>query len=114
MEKMTYVKALEIAIASLGEGEVVDKLNALKASIVKRNASDRKPSKTQVLNANYKQDIIDYLKCGEKFTATEILNGVTSFEGLSNQKIAALLAQLVDDNIVKRETIKRRSYFSLA
>ena len=114
MEKMTYVKALEIAIASLGEGEVVDKLEALKASIVKRNASDRKPTKTQVANEGIKADILAYLADGEKHTVTEIMENVASLSGASNQKAATLVTALVKADLVNREEIKRKAYFSLA
>lgn len=114
MEKMTYVKALEIAIASLGEGEVVDKLEALKASIQKRNAGDRKPTKTQVANEGLKADILAYLADGEKHTVTEIMSGVPSLDGASNQKVATLVTALVKAQLVNREEIKRKAYFSLA
>lgn len=114
MKQMTYVEAVNYAIENLDNETVVARLSALRDSLVKRNSADRKPSKTQMLNTSLKQDIVDYLKCGEKFTATELQNSITSFEGLSNQKVAALLAQLVESGIVVRETIKRKSYFSLA
>ena len=38
-EKMTYAKALDVAIAAVSEGEVRDKLIALKASIAKKNSA---------------------------------------------------------------------------
>ena len=114
MEKMTYVKALEIAIASLGEGEVTEKLEALKASIQKRNASDRKPTKTQVANEGLKADILAFLADGEKHTVTEIMTGVSTLEGASNQKVATLVTSLVKSGLVVREEIKRKAYFSIA
>lgn len=114
MEKMTYVKALEIAIASLGEGEVVDKLEALKASIQKRNAGDRKPTKTQVANEGLKADILAYLADGEKHTVTEMMSAIPSLDGASNQKVATLVTALVKAQLVNREEIKRKAYFSLA
>ena len=59
MTKMTYVKALEIAIANIGEGEVADKLEALKASIAKKNGAERKPTATQTANEGFKVAILE-------------------------------------------------------
>lgn len=114
MEKMTYVQALEIAINAIGEGEVADKLTALKASIQKRNSGDRKPSKTQVANEGLKADILAYLADGEKHTVTEMMGAIPSLEGASNQKVATLVTQLVKAQLVTREEIKRKAYFALA
>ena len=54
MEKMTYVKALEIAIATVENEEVKTKLTALQASIAKKNSAERKPTATQTANAGFK------------------------------------------------------------
>lgn len=114
MEKMTYVNALDIAINAVGAGEVADKLTALKTSIQKRNAGDRKPTKTQVANEGLKADILAFLADGELHTVTEIMGGVASLEGASNQKVATLVTQLVKAQLVTREEIKRKAYFKVA
>lgn len=113
-KKMTYAQALEIAIASLTDETVVNRLSDLKASIEKRNAADRKPSKTQIANEGIKADILAYLIDGEKHTVTEIMGGVASLADASNQKAATLVTALVKAELVKREEIKRKAYFSLA
>ena len=61
MEKMTYVKALDAAIATLSadQSEVKEKLEALKASIAKKNSAERKPTATQTANEGYKEAILD-------------------------------------------------------
>lgn len=113
-KKMTYAQALEIAIATLGEGEVTDKLTALKAQIEKRNAGERKPSKVQIANEGIKADILAYLADGENHTVTEIMEGVPSLADASNQKAATLVTQLVKAELVTRSEIKRKAYFKLA
>ena len=113
-KKMTYVDALNVVLADLADGEVKDKLTALRASIQKRNASDRKPSKTQVANEGLKADILAYLADGELHTVTEIMAGVASLEGASNQKVATLVTQLVKAELVTRQEIKRKAYFKVA
>lgn len=114
MKNMTYAQALEIAINALGEGEAVDRLVALKASIEKRNSADRKPTKTQEANEAIKSDILAFLADGEKYTVSEIMAGVASLADASNQKASALVRQLVDANAIVREEIKRKAYFHLA
>ena len=114
MNKMTYVTAVEFAIANLDNAEVVEKLTALRDSLVKRNSADRKPTKTQVANEGIKADILAFLADGEKHTVTEIMGGVASLADASNQKAATLVTSLVKSGLVVREEIKRKAYFSLA
>lgn len=113
-KKMTYTQALEIAIATIGEGEVADKLTALKASITKRNTADRKPTKTQQANEGIKAEILEFLADGEAHTVSEIMEGVASLKDTSNQKAASLVRQLKDSGAIVREEVKRKAYFHLA
>ena len=112
--KMTYVNALDVVLAG-GEmtDEVIEKLNALKASLVKRNAKTgtRKPTKTQKENAEIKAQIVEFLADKDPMKAGDI---GAAFE-FSTQKASALLKQLVDEGIVvKGEGEKRATVFSLA
>jgi len=113
MTKMTYAQALEIAIAKV-DGEAKEKLEALKASIEKRNSADRKPTKAQVANEGLKDAIVDLLADGKARTITEIASEIEALEGASPQKISALLTQLKKANVVVREEIKRKAYFKVA
>ena len=114
MKQMTYVEAVNYAIENLDNETVVARLSALRDSLVKRNSADRKPTKTQVANEGIKADILAYLADGEKHTVTEIMENVTSLAGASNQKAATLVTALVKAELVNREEIKRKAYFSLA
>ena len=70
MEKMTYVKALDVAIATLSadQSEVKEKLEALKASIAKKNSAERKPTATQTANEGYKSAILSAMESGKGYT----------------------------------------------
>ena len=94
--KMTYVKALEMAISALPEGfdeEAMEKLIACKASYEKRNASkskgERKPTKKQIENEGIKAEIAEVLG-DEPKTARQIADEV----GYTVNKVAALLKQI--------------------
>ena len=111
--KMTYAKALEIAMNAVKENkEVYDKLDALKASIAKKNSAERKPTATQKANEGYKEAILAYMEVGKKYTITELMKGVVELADLSNQRVSALVRQLKEDGLVLREEEKRKAYFS--
>ncbi len=113
MKKLTYVDALNAAI-ELTEGEVRDKLIALRDATAKRNSADRKPTKTQQANEGIKAEILEYLADGSAHTVTEIMEGVSSLHDASNQKAASLVRQLKDSGALIREEVKRKAYFRLA
>ena len=111
--KMTYVKALEIAIKAVEDNkEVAEKLEALKASVAKKNSAERKPTATQKANEGYKEVILAYMEVGKKYTITELMKGVVELADLSNQRVSALVRQLKEDGLVLREEEKRKAYFS--
>ncbi len=111
MTKMTYAMALEVAINAVTDGEVKDKLTALKAQIEKKNSAERKPTKAQVANEELRDKIVTLLKASASaMTASEIADAF----GVSNQKITALMGRLLEDEVVTREVIKRKAYFKVA
>lgn len=87
----------------------------------KRNSKggDRKPTAKQTENADLKTVILDWLteRADEKFTITEIWKGVPALAEnpeMSNQRVSAIVRQLLLENLVIREEIKRKAYFSVA
>lgn len=114
MKKMTYVEALNIAIATVDNEEAVERLTALRDATVKRNSAERKPTKVQEANEGIKAEILEFLSDGGKHTVSEIMEGVASLNGASNQKAASLVRQLKDAGVLVREEIKRKAYFHLA
>ena len=111
--KMTYVKALEIAMEAVKDNkEVYEKLDALKASIAKKNSAERKPTATQKANMAYKGAILAFMEDGKKYTISELMKEVVELADLSNQRVSALVRQLKDDGLVERTEEKRKAYFS--
>jgi hypothetical protein len=111
--KMTYAMALDVAINAVGEGEVAEKLSALKAQLAKKSSAERKPTATQKENFGFKEAIVNGLGDG-KYTITDIIKSVPEVGGLSNQRVSALVRQMVADGILIREEIKRKAYFRVA
>ena len=113
MNKMTYVKALEIAMKSVeGNKEVYEKLETLKESISKKNSAERKPTATQKANEEYKKAILSFMEVGKKYTISELMKEVVELADLSNQRVSALVRQLKDSDLVERTEEKRKAYFS--
>ena len=111
MEKMTYVNAIDNALMVVTDEATREKLEALKASLVKK-ASNKKDTKTQVENKKLKALIVELLgNANAPMTATEILKSDESL--VSIQKVTALLKQLVETNEVIKTVDKKKSFFSL-
>ena len=112
--KMTNAMALEIAIASVDNAEAKAKLEKMLEQTLKKNSADRKPTATQTENVGLKEAILDFMEVGKQYTVTDIMKGCAKVDGLSNQRVSALVRQLKDDGKITREEIKRKAYFSLA
>lgn len=95
--------------------EVLEKLEKIHASLVKKsgNNGNRKPSFKQEVNNSYKEMILSFMTTepNRLFTATELqlVDGLP--EGISNQRVSALMRQLVEVDKVQRIKEKGRTYF---
>lgn len=121
---LTYAQALENAIDVLkydndmeDRDETIEKLTALKAQMEKKRSSgSSKPTKTQLENKAIKENILTVLT-EEGQTVSEILpqlDETLSSKPLTNQRVSALLRQLVDAKSVVKTIDKKTSLFSLA
>lgn len=115
--KMTYVKALEMAIEALPTDfneEAMEKLIACKASYEKKNSAksntERKPTKKQIENEGIKTRIMELLTDHEPMQAKEV---AAELELSSSQQASALLRQLVEAGLVEKVVDKRVSRFQV-
>ena len=123
MTKMTYVNAIDNAIALFSQGgqidaedrETVEKLEALKATLINRKSSSKSPTKTQKENAVIMENMVTAMAdIGTPCTVTELLkHGIEGYE-LSNQKASALLRNLIKDSKVTKTMEGKKALFSLA
>lgn len=83
--------------------------------LTKKNAArSDKPTKVQVENAGYMQDILYGLEPGKSYTITEIQKTVEAVKELSNQRVSRLARNLVDSGGLVRTEVKGKAYFTLA
>lgn len=80
----------------------------------KNSGESKKPTKAQEENEGYKALILEFLTDKNGVTCTEIIKGVTEFEGFNPQKISALMRQLRLQHKVVANEVKGKSLFSLA
>ena len=79
----------------------------------KKNSRSGKPTKTQVENETIKNTILDTLQTiGKPVTVTQLLAN-DELNGLSNQKVSALLAQLRKSDKVVRTVEKKVAFYSI-
>lgn len=82
--------------------------------LAKKNSGEKKPTATQKENEVTKDVILGVLADGSAKTIGEICKADETLKEMSSQKVSALVRQLVLDNKVVRNEIKRKAYFSLA
>ena len=79
----------------------------------KKNSRSGKPTKTQVENETIKNTILDTLRIiGKPVTVTQLLAN-DELNGLSNQRVSALLTQLRKSDKVVRTVEKKVAFYSI-
>ena len=95
--------------------ELVDFINHELELLAKKNSAEKKPTAQQAANEGIKEVILDVLgKDGGLMTVTDVQKSADELAELSNQRISALLRQLIADGYVERVEDKRKAYFKLA
>ena len=82
----------------------------------KKNSADKKPTAQQEANATIKADILALMEANpnQLFTVSELLKKVPNLpDTMTNQRMSALVRQMVDAGSVKRTEDKRKAFFSL-
>ena len=117
-KKMTKKETINLLIDVLmGNKEVEDMQMFIdflthERELLEKKSSNSGQTKTQKENEILKEKIVETLKELNKFsTITEIQKSNAELANLSNQKISALLKQLVDTNVIEKVIEKKRAYF---
>ena len=79
--------------------------------LAKKNSADKKPTAQQTANEGIKQAILDGMENGRLYTITELQKSIPACAELSNQRVSALVRQMVGVTIDRTED-KRKAYFS--
>lgn len=81
--------------------------------LTKKNSAEKKPTAQQTANEGIKTAIVEGMEPHRLYTVTEIIKSIPECADMTNQRVSALLRQLVEGGKVKRTEDKRKAYFSL-
>ena len=113
-KKITKRMVLEHLIENYANDTMVVDYAKHEIELLDNKKSSNTKSKTQIENENIKNVIVETLTQLSKFvTISELQNANEELANLSNQKISALLKQLVDTEIVKKQIDKKKAYFGM-
>ena len=83
--------------------------------LAKKNTAEKKPTAQQEANAVIKQNVLTVLADGKKRTVSELLKMVPDLpDTMTNQRMSALVRQMVDAGQVVRSEDKRKAFFAIA
>lgn len=91
---------------------LVDFINHELELLAKKNSSEKKPTAVQTANEGIKTAILNGMEVGKMYTITDLIKDIPELADLTNQKVSALVRQLMPEYIEKIED-KRKSYFRL-
>ena len=101
-----------IATVNADNKEIVDFCNHEIELLDNKKTSPRKPTKNQLENAQFKQDILDVLMVADApMSIKELMVACESIADLSNQRITRLLTDLRKDGKAYRVYIKKVAHF---
>lgn len=112
MTKADFFKQI-LANYNLTEDEQ-DFINHELELLAKKNSAEKKPTAVQVANDGIKTDILDGMVEGTLYTITDLIKTIPALADLTNQRVSALIRQLIADGKVERIEEKRKAYFRLA
>lgn len=110
-EKFAMLKEI---VVDMGNDMLVEFIDN-EISLLEKKSSKSTQTKTQVENETIKDKIVAVLKnLDRKVTITELQGANEEMATYSNQKLSALLKQLVEENRVVRVPDKKKTYFTVA
>ena len=81
--------------------------------LTKKNSADKKPTAQQMANDGIKTAIAEGMTANRLYTVTELIKEIPECAELTNQRVSALLRQMIADGTVVKTVDKRKSYFQI-
>lgn len=116
---MTNRKALAFVLENVTTlpADVREKLENMAVSLDNKASNpNKKPTATQLENAGFRENIMEFLRANPNLlvTCTDLGKKVKELDGLNNQRISALMRALVESGEVVKIVEKGKSLFQLA
>jgi hypothetical protein len=115
---LTNVQALSAILdhavkTGFEDTEVLEKVRKHIAQLAKPKKASNVPSKTQLLNANLKEEVFAFVSSKGLTTAKDVVDGLGSPYVTSAQKATILLGLLVTEGRLTRVCIKGRAMWTV-
>jgi DNA-binding HxlR family transcriptional regulator len=111
-KRENYASIREI-VEKLGRTDLVEFVDHEVELLNKKNNAPKNPTAKQLENEKLKDVIL--AEMGDKpLTITEMQTKISALSELSNQRVSAIVKQLVEDNSLVRTVEKRKAYFAKA
>ena len=118
MKKITKKEKFEMlkAIPAVQEnGMLIEFINHEIELLAKKAAGgEKKMTATQKVNEGVKTTILESMEPGKLYSITDMIKQFDCCMDMSNQRVNALVRQLLKEKKVDRIEVKRRAYFALA
>ena len=112
MKKMTKKEMLEQIKAQLTDAAQIEFIEHEIELLNRKNATrSNKPTATQIANEKTKVDILNFMDPICMYRISEIIEAVAP--EMSNQKMSAVLKQMVDAQLLTKSYHKRQAFFSI-
>lgn len=110
-EKFAMLKEI---VVDMGNDMLVEFIDN-EISLLEKKSSKSTRTKTQIENETIKDKIVEaLLELDKSVTITELQKANEEMATYNNQKLSALLKQLVEENRVVRISDKKKTYFTVA
>lgn len=113
MKKITKREKFEMLlnVAEVkGNEMLVEFINHEIELLARKNGSEKKPTAQQQANAQIQQAILDGMEVGKRYTITDLIKSIPECAELTNQRVSALVRQLMPTYIERVEE-KKKAYF---
>ena len=112
IKKLTKKEKYGMVLDYIKENEMLVEFITNEMELLSKKSARTAPTKTQVENEKLKEKIVATLVELNKYaTISEIQEANVELAELSNQKVSALLKQLVDTKIIEKMIDKKKAYF---
>ena len=113
MKKITKREKFEMLLAMesvKGNEMLVEFIEHEIELLAKKNGSEKKPTAQQTANAEIQKAILEGMEVGKRYTITDLIKEIPTCAELTNQRVSALVRQLMPTYIERVEE-KKKAYF---
>ena len=111
--KVGFGRALEM-YRELGDAEMIAFFEKRLEQANKKSAGERKLTPHQLENERIKTALVEEMTEGVVYSIAEMLSTFKCFpDGMTPNRLSALLTQLRGENFIKRTEVKGKAYFEL-